>query len=192
MEKGKYTCGIFIDLKKAFDTVNHDILLCILHHYGIRGVFHDWFRSYLSSRKQTVCINGSILNSELTPCGIPQGRLLLVLEATYKLYFAESKQICRDNSQTETFYSTPAPSNNLQDLNKSLLELWYLHLGINAKTHFKRVLRLIHFSNLREHAVPHFIKARSLPLNFIYFERMCHMRHDIYNKAATNNLIYLN
>ena len=40
MEHGKYTCGIFIDLKKAFDTVNHDILLTKLHHYGIRGIVH--------------------------------------------------------------------------------------------------------------------------------------------------------
>jgi len=40
--------GIYLDLQKAFDTVNHDILLNKLHNYGIRGVVYDWFRNYLS------------------------------------------------------------------------------------------------------------------------------------------------
>ena len=50
MDNRKYSCGIFIDLKKAFDTVNHEILLTKLEHYGIRGVINSWFRSYLSDR----------------------------------------------------------------------------------------------------------------------------------------------
>ena len=52
MDNRKYSCGIFIDLKKAFDTVNHEILLTKLEHYGIRGVINSWFRSYLSDRRQ--------------------------------------------------------------------------------------------------------------------------------------------
>ena len=54
MDNRKYSCGIFIDLKRAFDTVNHDILLTKLEHYGIRGVIDSWFRSYLSDRRQSI------------------------------------------------------------------------------------------------------------------------------------------
>ena len=56
LDKGNVACGVFIDLQKAFDTVNHGILLSKLKHYGIRGVAFDWFKSYLSDRTQ-----GSIL-----------------------------------------------------------------------------------------------------------------------------------
>ena len=66
----------FIDLRKAFDTVNHEILLTELEHYGIRGNMLDWFRSYLSKRKQYISINGQ--SSELLDitCGVPQGSAL--------------------------------------------------------------------------------------------------------------------
>ena len=47
-DSGKYTCGIFLDLKNAFDTVNHKILLDKLKHYGIRGLALDFFTSYLT------------------------------------------------------------------------------------------------------------------------------------------------
>ena len=76
IERNQYSCGIFLDLSKAFDTVNHTILIKKLEYYGIRGIAKDWFCSYLSNRKQLVSIGN--VTSDLKPitCGVPQGSVL--------------------------------------------------------------------------------------------------------------------
>ena len=76
IDDNKYGCGIFLDLKKAFDTVNHRILLENLEHYGIRGVVLDWFKSYLENRKQYVTVNGHCSETLNIICGVPQGSVL--------------------------------------------------------------------------------------------------------------------
>ena len=76
LDNGKYGCGVFIDLKKAFDTVNHDILLTKLEHYGIRNNILAWFKSYLSDRKQYVFFNGKSSETLNISCGVPQGSVL--------------------------------------------------------------------------------------------------------------------
>ena len=60
MDKHLFSCGVFIDLKKAFDTVDHKILLHKLDHYGFRGVINKWFSSYLQGRTQTTQIDSYI------------------------------------------------------------------------------------------------------------------------------------
>ena len=75
-DKGIYTCGIFIDLKKAFDTVDHSVLLQKLYHYGVRGIVNDWFCSYLSNRIQSTQIGPDISNKQPMFCGVPQGSVL--------------------------------------------------------------------------------------------------------------------
>ena len=76
LDQGKYSCDIFVDLQKAFDTVDHNILMGKLKHFGIRGVAYCWFESYLKGRKQHVSING--FNSKDLPIsyGVPQGSVL--------------------------------------------------------------------------------------------------------------------
>ena len=75
-DEGQYTVGIFLDLSKAFDTVDHEVLLVKLDHYGVRNECFMWFLSYLKNRQQYVSYNGS--NSDLYQIhyGVPQGSIL--------------------------------------------------------------------------------------------------------------------
>ena len=76
LDDGNIGCGVFVDLQKAFDTVDHQILLAKLNHYGIRGVSNDWFKSYLSNCNQYVSINGYESGLAAINCGVPQGSVL--------------------------------------------------------------------------------------------------------------------
>ena len=87
MDNREYSCGIFLDLKKTFDTVNHEILLTKLEHYGIRGVINSWFRSYLSDRRQSIEIYKCIPETETIVCGVPQGSVLKPL--LFLLYISD-------------------------------------------------------------------------------------------------------
>ena len=69
-------CGLFLDLHKAFDTVNHTILLKKLAHYGIRGVANKWFQSFLEDRKQFTSVQGSTSAEKPIKYGIRQGSVL--------------------------------------------------------------------------------------------------------------------
>ena len=76
MDKKLFSCGVFIDLRKAFDTVNHNILLDKLNYYGFRGIDNQWLSSYLSNRTQTTEIGSQISSKLNINCGVPQGSLL--------------------------------------------------------------------------------------------------------------------
>ena len=75
-DEDKFACGVFIDLKRAFDTVDHGILLSELEHQGVRGVSYQWFKSYLTGRQQHATITH--LRSDLCSIndGEPQGSVL--------------------------------------------------------------------------------------------------------------------
>ena len=71
LENGEYIIGIFLDFSKAFDTADHYISL-----NGISCVCLDWFKSYLTGRKQYVTYNGMPSSTKLTQCDVPQGSIL--------------------------------------------------------------------------------------------------------------------
>jgi ribonuclease P/MRP protein subunit RPP40 len=70
-EKGKYMIGLFLDFSKAFDTVNHKILIDKLNVYGIRGKANAWVTSYLSNREQYSTYNGHRSDRLKINCGVP-------------------------------------------------------------------------------------------------------------------------
>ena len=76
IEKKEFTAGIFLDLSKAFDTVNHSTLIEKLQHYGIRGIAIEWFKNYLTNSTQAVKNNHVVSSKETSICGVPQGSVL--------------------------------------------------------------------------------------------------------------------
>ena len=75
-ESNEYTIGIFLDLKKAFDTVNHQILLDKSDFYGIRGIPLACLTSYVDNRKQYFMVNGHVSSNNAVVWGVPQGSVL--------------------------------------------------------------------------------------------------------------------
>ena len=76
LDEGSFAVGVFIDLQKAFDTVDHEILLSKLNHYGVRGTANEWFRSYLTNRRQFANVNGIDSSLRIMKHGLPQGSVL--------------------------------------------------------------------------------------------------------------------
>ena len=145
LENGDCVIGIFLDFSKAFDTVDHSILLQKLSFYGIQGVTLSWFENYLSNRKQYVTYNGIKSKTEKVNCGVPQGSILgpllfliyindlsTVSEACMSILFADD---------TNMFFT----GNNLQtvakEINEDLIKvqewLYCNKLSVNVlKTHY--------------------------------------------------------
>ena len=76
LEDNKLTCGIFIDISRAFDKIDHNILLSNLYKYGIRLNTLNWFMNYLNNRHQFVSINNTSSSFWGMECGVPQGSIL--------------------------------------------------------------------------------------------------------------------
>ena len=118
IEKKKDIMGLFIDLQKAFDTIDHNILIKKLYHYGIRGVPLKWFESYLTNRQQFVVLNDITSEYKSITCGVPQrsvlGPLLFLLyinnivnssELFYFILFADDTNMLYSDENVDSLIS---------------------------------------------------------------------------------------
>ena len=307
MNQGLFSCGVFIDLKKAFDTVDHNILLDKLNHYGFRGIINDWFSSYLNNRMQSTQIGPYISNKANVSYGIPQGSVLGPLlfllyvndihqcsnklkfylfadytnilyadknlkslenivnielqnlhewltlnttktnfvifhpyqkKVTYQpsLYMFDNEKIGNVTLESKNYikylgvlidknltwkYHIDAitakisktvglisklrhsiPRHILLYIYQTLIHP-HLNYGLAArgqasKTSLnkililqKKVLRMMYFTDIREHAIPLFIDADILPVSFMYYKTMANLMHDINNNNSPTNLLNL-
>ena len=150
LDKGNIGC-VFVDLQKAFDTVEHDILLSKLKHYGICG--HEWFKSYISNRKQYVSINGYDSNLADTKFGVPQGSVLgPLLFLIYVNDLNQALKFCKvhhfaDDTNLIHFSKSVYRLNKYVNLDLKNLTYWFNanRISLNAKK-----LELVIFKSQRK------------------------------------------
>ena len=138
LDDGNIGCGVFVDLQKAFDTVDHQILLAKLNHYGIRGVSNNLFKSYLSNCIQYVSINGHGFGLAAINFGVPQGSalgpLLFLLHINYLNQAIKFCKVHHFADDTNLLYL----NNSIKKLNKLVnADLKHLVIGpMQIKFHF--------------------------------------------------------
>jgi len=101
LNKKQVIAGLFYDLPKAFDSVNHSVLLQKLFYYGVQETYHSWFKAYLTNRQQkvTITINGGNHSSnwETVTIGVPQGSVLGPLQ--FRIYINDLPHIIQQTAK---------------------------------------------------------------------------------------------
>lgn len=127
IDNNLYSCGVFLDFAKAFDTVDHSILLMKLWKYGFRGTPHSWFTSYLSDRYQKVTVGNSESSKQLITHGIPQGStlgpLLFLLYINDITNSSEKLSFRLFADDTNIFFSSSDPKELERTINAELIKV---------------------------------------------------------------------
>ena len=146
IDNNKFGCGVFLDLRKAFDTVNHKILLEKLQHYGVRGMAFNWFQSYLlTNRKQYVEVNDASSDVLDVMCGVPHGSVLGPL--LFLIFINDLPAVCKKlkfylfADDTNTYFESDSLDPLEKTMNKELrkVDKWLTtnRLTLNVdKSHF--------------------------------------------------------
>ena len=134
IKQGDHVLGIFIDLSKAFDTIDHNLLIQKLEHYGIRGNALALIRSYISNRKQCVSVLGEISDQLHVIYGVPQGSCLGPL--LFLIYINDISNVCKDSDiilfadDTNIFIKSKTKDGAFEGANKILKDI-SLYMTLN-------------------------------------------------------------
>lgn len=127
IDQKEFAVGIFLDLSKAFDTVDHQILFDKLAHYGIRGLTLNWVKSYFSNRKQFVQFNDYCSSTKNICCGVPQGSILdplfFLLYINDINYVSKIVNLILFADDTNIFFSHKDPTHLINILNDEIEKL---------------------------------------------------------------------
>ena len=141
IDRHETTAGVFLDLSKAFDTIDHQILFGKLEHYGIRGLALEWIKSYFSCRQQFVQFNSTCSSKQTIKCGVPQGSILgplfFILHINDLPHASQLTQPLLFADDTSIFYSHSDPKRVQSVLNDELCnyDIWLKcnKLSVNIK-----------------------------------------------------------